>query len=64
MPIEERASKQTDFYTLQAATASGLGQYRSAGFEYPDQPVPLAAVRCDAALGGLLNHYYTERMVA
>jgi hypothetical protein len=34
------------------------------GFEYPDQPASLATVRCDAALGGLLNHYYAEQVAA
>jgi hypothetical protein len=28
-----------------------LGKVVPLGFEYPDQPAPLATVRCDAALG-------------
>jgi hypothetical protein len=31
---------------------------------FADQPAPLATVRCDAALGGLLNHYYAQRVAA
>jgi putative transposase len=42
----------------------GLDNVVPLGFEYPDQPAPLATVRCDAALGGLLNHYYVEHMAA
>jgi hypothetical protein len=39
----------------------GLNNVVLLGFEYPDQPVPAGTVRSDTALGGLLNHYYTER---
>jgi hypothetical protein len=30
-------------------------------FEYPDEPAAPVTVRCDANLGGLLNHYYAQR---
>ena len=42
----------------------GLDNVVPLGFEYPDHPAPLGAVRCDAGLGGLLNHYCAERVAA
>jgi putative transposase len=42
----------------------GLDNVVPFGFAYPDHPTPLGTVRCDASLGGLLNHYYAERAAA
>ena len=42
----------------------GLDNVVPLGFEYPDHPPPLGTVHCDAALRGLLNHYYAERVAA
>jgi putative transposase len=42
----------------------GLDNVVPPGFEYPDHPAPLGTVRCDAALGGLPNHHYAERIAA
>jgi putative transposase len=42
----------------------GLNNVVPLSFEYPDQPTPPAIVCCDRTLGGLLNHYYTERVAA
>jgi hypothetical protein len=29
-------------------------------YEYPDKPAPPEKIKCDSALGGLLNHYYVD----
>lgn len=42
----------------------GLDNVVPLGFEYPDLPAPPETVRCAATLGGLLNHYYAERVAA
>jgi putative transposase len=56
--------RQIEHHHNQHRPHQGLGNRIPLGFEYPDRPVPLAAVRCDGTLGGLLNHYYAERMAA
>ncbi len=56
--------RQIEYHHNQHGPHQGLGNGIPLGFEYPDQPAPLATVRCDVALGGLLNHYYTKKMVA
>jgi putative transposase len=35
----------------------GLGNKIPIEYEYPDKPAPPHKVKCDSALGGLLNHY-------
>jgi hypothetical protein len=38
----------------------GLGNKITIGYKYPDRPAPPEKVKCDSALGGLLNHYYVD----
>ena len=38
----------------------GLGNKIPIEYEYPDKPAPPHKVKCDSALGGLLNHYYVD----
>jgi hypothetical protein len=38
----------------------GLGNKIPIEYEYPDKPAPPDKVKCDSALGGLLNHYYVD----
>ena len=54
--------KQIEHHHNRQRPHQGLDNAVPLGFGYPDQPMPLATVRCDAALGGLLNHYYAERV--
>ena len=42
----------------------GLDNIIPLDFQYPDEPASPETVRCDASLGGLLNHYYAERVAA
>ena len=56
--------KQIEHHHNRHRPHQGLGNGIPLGFEYPEQPAPLVTVRCDAALGGLLNHYYVERAAA
>ncbi|MGA2139547.1 MAG: integrase core domain-containing protein [Verrucomicrobiia bacterium] len=56
--------RQIEQHHNQHRPHQGLDNVVPLGFEYPDQPAPLATVRCDAALGGLLNHYYAQRVAA
>jgi transposase InsO family protein len=56
--------RQIEQHHNQHRPHQGLGNGIPLGFEYPDQPAPSATVRCDAALGGLLNHYYVESLAA
>jgi putative transposase len=56
--------RQIEQHHNQHRPHQGLGNGIPLGFEYPDHPAPLGTVRCDAALGGLLNHYYAERVAA
>ena len=56
--------KNIEHHHNQQRPHQGLNNVVPLGFEYPDQPVPAGTVRCDAALGGLLNHYYAERTAA
>jgi putative transposase len=32
------------------------------GYTYPDEPAPLSRINCDSSLGGLLNHYYADKV--
>src|ERR1035437_4109428 len=56
--------RQIEHHHNQHRPHQGLGNGIPLGFEYPDHPAPLGTVRCDAGLGGLLNHYYAERLAA
>ena len=56
--------RRIEHHHNQHRSHQGLGDGIPLGFEYPDQPAPLAKVRCDAALGGLLNHYHAELVAA
>ena len=56
--------KKIEHHHNQQRPHQGLANVVPLGFEYPDQPAPPATVRCDTALGGLLNHYYAERVAA
>ena len=56
--------KQIEYHHNQQRPHQGLDNVVPLGFEYPDQPVPPGTVRCDKALGGLLNHYYAESVAA
>jgi transposase InsO family protein len=42
----------------------GLGNLIPNGCVYPAEPARLETVRCEASLGGLLNHYYAEKLAA
>jgi hypothetical protein len=42
------------------STYQGLGNKIPIEYEYPDKPAPPDKVKCDSALGGLLNHYYVD----
>ncbi len=42
----------------------GLDNLIPLDFEYPRAPASPETVRCEASLGGLLNHYHTERVAA
>jgi len=42
----------------------GLGNVIPMHFEYPSEPAPIEAVRCESSLGGLLNHYYVGELAA
>ena len=42
----------------------GLDNVIPLDFQYPDEPPSPEHVRCDATLGGLLNHYYAESVAA
>lgn len=39
----------------------GLGNLIPLAFDYPSQPASPAAVHCEEALGGLLNHYCLKK---
>ena len=39
----------------------GIDNVIPLGFDYPAQPALLAEIRCEASLGGLLNHYAIEK---
>ena len=56
--------RQIDHHHNRQRPYQGLGNVVPLGFEYPDQPASLAIVRCDAMLGGLLDHYSAERVAA
>ena len=56
--------KKIEHHHNQQRPHQGLNNVVPLGFEYPDQPAPPTAVRCDSALGGLLNHYYAQRVAA
>jgi len=56
--------KQIEHHHNRQRPHQGLNNAVPLGFEYPDQPAPLATVRSDAALGGLLSHYYAEPVAA
>ena len=56
--------RQIEYHHNQHRPHQGLGNCIPLGVEYPEQPAPLATVGCDAALGGLLNHYYAENVAA
>jgi putative transposase len=58
------ALKKIEHHHNQQRPHQGLDNVIPLDFEHPDQPAPLAPVRCDATLGGLLNHYYAERAAA
>jgi len=42
----------------------GVGNLVPVGCEYPAEPARPETVRCEASLGGLLNHYYAEEAAA
>ena len=56
--------KQIEHHHNQQRPHQGLDNVIPLGFEYPDRPAIPTTVRCDANLGGLLNHYYAERFAA
>jgi putative transposase len=39
----------------------GLENAIPLGYDYPDGPAPPDSVRCESALGGLLNHYHADK---
>lgn len=63
-PHFHQVLRQIEHHHNQHRPHQGLSNGIPLGFEYPGQPAPLAKVRCDAGLGGLLNHYYAERVAA
>ena len=42
----------------------GLGNMIPLGLEYPSEPASADAEQCESSLGGLLNHYYVEKLAA
>jgi putative transposase len=56
--------KQIEHHHNRQRPHQGLNNVIPVGFEYPDHPAPLATVRCNASLGGLLNHDYAQRAAA
>lgn len=38
----------------------GIGNRIPLDYDYPDRPAPPGKVRCESALGGLLNHYFVD----
>ena len=39
----------------------GIGNHIPFGYEYPDKPAPPSSIKCESALGGLLNHYFVDK---
>ena len=58
------ALKKIEHHDNQQRPHQGLKNVVPLGFEYPDQPAPPATVHCDTTLGGLLYHYYAQRVAA
>jgi putative transposase len=56
--------KKIEHHHNQQRPHQGLDNIIPLDFEYPDEPASPQEVRCDATLGGLLNHYYAERVAA
>lgn len=52
--------RQIEHYHNWQRPHQSLGNVIPLGFRHPDRPESLVAARCDAAPGGLLNHYYAE----
>ena len=59
-----QALKKIEHHHNQQRPHQGLDNVIPLDSDYPHQPAPSETVRCDSALGGLLNHYYAERVAA
>lgn len=57
----EHVLKKIQRYHNQHRPHQGIGNAIPLGYEYPDSPAPPNKVRCESALGGLLNHYFLDK---
>jgi putative transposase len=59
-----RVLKRIEHHHNRQRPHQGLGNLIPNGCDCPTEPARLETVRCEASLGGLLNHYYAEKLAA
>jgi hypothetical protein len=59
-----RLLQKLEYHHNQQRPHQGLDNLIPLDFEYPGEPASPETVRCDANLGGLLNHHHAETVAA
>jgi len=59
-----RGLQKLEYHHNQQRPHQGLDNLIPLDFEYPGEPASPETVRCDANLGGLLNHYHAQSVAA
>ena len=60
-PHLEHVLKKIERYHNQHRPHQGIGNNIPLGYKYPDKPAPPSSIKCESALGGLLNHYFVDK---
>ena len=60
-PHLEHVLKKIERHHNRNRPHQGIGNGIPLGYDYPDSPAPPSSIKCESALGGLLNHYFVDK---